>query len=189
MNIELSRNIVEEFDNYNFSSNEEIRIYNFEQPNQKIKFKKTLTFYEKNSEKFILKEIWYMENANLSRDSSSISINGECCIYNFFKNDNSKVSSHLTNKNIIISKNNNLLFEIKIMNDCLVCDKETIMYNNYQICHHCFKKIFHINKSNKQYINDLPNYLIKISKTGLWKTNGLPNNTSLPTFSKFLKDT
>ena len=45
MNIELSRNIVEEFDNYNFSSNEEIRIYNFEQPNQKIKFKKTLTFY------------------------------------------------------------------------------------------------------------------------------------------------
>ena len=50
------------------------------------------------------------------------------------------------------------------MNDCLVCDKETIMYNNYQICHHCFKKIFHINKSNKQYINDLPNYLIKISK-------------------------
>ena len=147
-----------------------------------VKIKPDQNKPDKNVYEMIEKLI--MNDCKFLEDKQNIILSGKCIVINSMNTE----KSYVIEKEIIIKKDkffNPLFYDKEVINDCLLCGEEKIMYKSYQMCSKCYKLLFTLNKNNRKYKDDMNGYLRLLNKTKLWKGNGLPNGVMVPSFNGF----
>ena len=79
-----------------------------------------------------------MDDCKFLEDKQNIILSGKCIVINSMDTEN----SYVIEKEIIIKKDkffNPLFYDKEVINDCLLCGEEKIMYKSYQMCSKCYK--------------------------------------------------